>query len=241
MRIPLTDPIWSRLHGPYGVQDVAGTLQRLEVCWDEALAQDLFWERLHHQETLYPVTYAALPWLWHLVARAPARSETLPFLSHVLSCAYRPCTGGAEHLGGVARYAGPSLEAGEHRLDRFDQASQLWVEDLDVLEQLQNWFRAMTPAIAEACLRAVSGTDRYFDAQLLTGPADLQGAPALAMACDMWGAEEPMERILEQAAPATEADRSVATAMADAVAPFNAALAVFLRTWAVSPEDRSHI
>lgn len=59
--IPLDDPVWGVLYGPYGVEDVPGALRRLSEGWDTAVAEDLFWERLHHQETLYPVTYAALP------------------------------------------------------------------------------------------------------------------------------------------------------------------------------------
>ncbi|MEO9516423.1 MAG: hypothetical protein ABJH45_08940 [Paracoccaceae bacterium] len=66
VRIPLTDPIWSRLYGPYGFMDVPSILKSLEKSWDKDLAEDLFWEALHHQDDLYPATYATLPWLMKL-------------------------------------------------------------------------------------------------------------------------------------------------------------------------------
>ena len=88
MKISLSAPIWSRLYGPYGVEDVAGGLRRLQTEWDEEVARDLYWEKLHHQETLYPVTYAALPWLWDMPSCPPSEQKNrLMFFSHVIDCA----------------------------------------------------------------------------------------------------------------------------------------------------------
>lgn len=86
MKIALDDPVWNRLHSAYGVQDVAGPLRKLHDNWDSALANDLFWNKLHHQDTLYPATYAALPWLWPLVGKhAGARSALLGFFAHEIA------------------------------------------------------------------------------------------------------------------------------------------------------------
>ncbi|MGL4236860.1 hypothetical protein [Tabrizicola sp.] len=63
MLIRLSDPIWSRLYGPCGNFDVTGHIGRLLNGWNKAIADELFGDRLHHQESFYPVTYASIPWL----------------------------------------------------------------------------------------------------------------------------------------------------------------------------------
>ncbi len=110
--LPLGHPIWARLYGPHGLQDVAGIMCALSEKWDDQQAQDLFWEELHHQEDLYPVTYATLPWLWNMAISEPAaREEAACFLSWVIRCALaHRASEQSENM----RYRGLSLDAETH-------------------------------------------------------------------------------------------------------------------------------
>ena len=100
MLLALNDPIWERLYGPSGTKNVSSFIARLLEEWDEALARELYWDWLQHQDTLYPVTYAALPYLWQISARENhGEVETLQFFSQVLVCAF---SGPAEALNGLS-------------------------------------------------------------------------------------------------------------------------------------------
>ncbi len=128
MLISLDDFIWPRLYGPYGHEDVAGALSQLARVWDGDVAQDLFWEKLHHQDTLYPATYAALPWLWKFDQEQHTKgAETLEFLSHVLACAV------AQHGGVSATYNGLSLDFRDHHHDWIDDDKYLTPQDMEIL------------------------------------------------------------------------------------------------------------
>jgi hypothetical protein len=70
IKIAFADNIWSRLYGPYGNRSVELQLRMLSEKWDNAVAKELFWEELHHQDDIYPATFAALPWL---VALSPSK------------------------------------------------------------------------------------------------------------------------------------------------------------------------
>ena len=69
MQLSLDDPLWDHLPGAYGVEDVRGPLSSLLEQWDPELSNTLLWDRLYHQESLYPATWAALPWLWQIAGR----------------------------------------------------------------------------------------------------------------------------------------------------------------------------
>ena len=67
---------WGRLYGPYGNRPVNNQLRALSQNWDDAAAKHLFFEELHHQDDIYPATYASLPWLVELTPESePAQEE----------------------------------------------------------------------------------------------------------------------------------------------------------------------
>ncbi|MBT8155533.1 hypothetical protein KMP13_17005 [Epibacterium ulvae] len=128
--------IWRCLPGACGVEDVSSVLNQLLVRWDNGLAEDLFWEKLYHRETLYPVIFAALPRLWNMSETdAQARDRILPCLSHVIYCAF------AEY--GAGRIM---LDTASDAIDASDGAQ--W-------NALKDWLLATVPAINTACLAAV--------------------------------------------------------------------------------------
>jgi len=183
MKLALNDPIWSLLYGPYGVEDVPGVLTRLAQQWDQPLADDLYWEKLHHQEDLYPVTYAALPWLWEV---APKDLKNLSFLFWVLHCvAYThdprdlPAPRGA--------YPGLSnLAADQHNVFQ-QEATMLVTQHSEVLAGLARWCDTHFPVIAERYQNALpdcqSPHDIYY---LMVGPMTLDGAQKVANVLGMW-------------------------------------------------------
>lgn len=90
-RLPLDHPLWEKLYGPYGVENVSDILNGLLSNWDPEIAKDLFWEKLHHQETLYPVTYAAACWLNEIALKhSQSRTAIATFLGWVVYCGMRP-------------------------------------------------------------------------------------------------------------------------------------------------------
>ncbi|WP_107838122.1 hypothetical protein [Metasolibacillus meyeri] len=59
-----TSDIWGKLMGPYGSgENVPVLLQQLTQKYDQEIADELFEEYLFHQNTIYTVTYAAVPYL----------------------------------------------------------------------------------------------------------------------------------------------------------------------------------
>lgn len=183
MLISLTDDIWPRLYGPYGVQDVAGILKTLSHRWDETLASDLFWEMLHHQNDLYPVTFAALPWIWELPNRDP---NTLIFLSHVLFCATGPWGTGCDGTGPRGTYRGLSLALRDHLDDHMPAGQRMINSDMAVLAKLERWFTKHAPLISQTCLGAISDADNYRAAQLSTGFVALNGSHRAATLLNYW-------------------------------------------------------
>ncbi|MEO8530689.1 MAG: hypothetical protein ABI459_05665, partial [Deltaproteobacteria bacterium] len=150
LRLALDSPLWSRLYGPYGVGDVPKALALLSAQWDSAVATDLFWEKLHHQETLYPVTYAALPWIWEF---RPKHDEdglkTLQFLSWVIYCALRNSEG--IDNAGDHHFVGLSQDLADHQHTWLKPAERLQTEDMPFLSDLKVAFMTRVPTICEAC------------------------------------------------------------------------------------------
>lgn len=178
--IGLDDPIWSRLYGPYGVQDVAGQLRTLQATWDEALARDLFWERLHHQETLYPVTYAALPWLLTIAQAHPqARAQVLGFASWVIYCAVSDHPEGCCGTAAGGRYDGLSLDIETHQHDWLPQAQRLVLQDKPMLERLEKQTRRIFDTLESELLAAMDTALPSEAGYLLVGVAAKRGALGL--------------------------------------------------------------
>jgi hypothetical protein len=214
MLIALDDPIWGRLYGPYGVEEVAPPLARLDAGWDADLAKDLFWERLHHQETRCPVTYAALPWLWRFAQRGDAgRAEYLLFLSWVLYCA----TAESEE-----KYRGLTLAPEAHRKAWLDPAVWLTGEDMARLAEIEAWLTETEPAIVEACLDALKEDETAV--HFAIGPVARLGGQELAWSLQMWADGEEEGELPDPAGDPLDA----AAALARRIRPRNATLAGFL-------------
>ncbi len=161
MRLPLSDPIWSRLPGAYGVQHVNTILAKLSTQWDSALAKDLFWEKLHHQGTLYPVTFAALPWIMHIwTPEDDPDVETLFFVSHVVFLA-------APFEFDESSDLRPELQKVSFRVP---EAEELPATDQPALRALAAWFTENATSLSEICLAAAPGrTDREAAALAVSG------------------------------------------------------------------------
>lgn len=106
--------------------------------------------------------------------------------------------------------------------------------DVPVLGQLEEWLTQTAPEIAEACVGLVSSKEPHLGANLLRGPAALMGASALPFALSLWGDQQDMEIIAEEAPAETAEDRSAAVALAAQVAARSPDLAQFLQEWAAA-------
>lgn len=173
MKIVLDDPIWGSLYGPYGVEPVPEILAKLLEGWDEGLASDLFWSKLHHQETLYPVTYAAVPWLWQIAQdQECARTEVLVFLANVISLSRSHDREG--QLNGLPLRNVDQWQAGAVL------KYKLTAQDFAVLGKLEKGYLALESEIAQACLAQALVVDEMTCAWLLKAPAHQAGAADLA-------------------------------------------------------------
>jgi hypothetical protein len=229
--IPLSDPIWSRLYGPYGVQDVNRVLAQLEHVWTAELSNTLYWEMLFHQDDLYPVTFAALPWLWQMVGRRiPPDRDALIFFSMVLLCAGR---GEAGH----GKYLGLSLEVGDHAKAWLPSETRLRPDDMQTLARLEIWFSENAEEIATACLEAVTADDAYAAAVLSAGFCGLRGCDAAANLLQMWADGHDWEEIKEDVTLSAQ-DISTLTALWHRLNDKNSEIDSFIKEYVgLTPHD----
>ncbi|MEK3790938.1 hypothetical protein MKX42_04120 [Paenibacillus sp. FSL R7-0204] len=69
--LDLSSPVWQQLHGPFGpAEAVPGLLQQLQKEFSTEAKDELYWEHLFHQDTIYSSTYAALPYLAELAGQS---------------------------------------------------------------------------------------------------------------------------------------------------------------------------
>ncbi|CAI8867271.1 HEAT repeat domain-containing protein [Brevibacillus sp. IT-7CA2] len=62
--LDLASPIWGKLQGPYGFSDrVPALIQHIQHDYFSEEKEELYWELLYHQNTIYPCTYAAVPYI----------------------------------------------------------------------------------------------------------------------------------------------------------------------------------
>ncbi|MED1785138.1 hypothetical protein P4V43_25290 [Brevibacillus fortis] len=62
--LDLASPAWEKLQGPYGFSDrVPALIQHIQHDYFSEEKEELYWELLYHQNTIYPCTYAAVPYL----------------------------------------------------------------------------------------------------------------------------------------------------------------------------------
>lgn len=209
MKLAFADELWSRLYGPYGNRSVNQLLAALSEEWDSAVAKELYWEELHHQDDIYPATFAALPWLVELSpSRGEAFEETHLFLSHIIHCA---CTGGGTGCDGTGprgKYRGLSTEISDHQHSWIPESEWLTAEDQPVLIKLEQWFSDNCPTITERCLNLV-GSDPLISAYALEGFATLNGSTRVAWSAQMFANGEDIEFIQRELGDFDECDKTV--------------------------------
>lgn len=222
--LPLTDPLWSRLYSAYGLRDIAGPLAVLAQEWDDAIARDLFWENLHHQEDIYPATYVALPWLWDIAQRQDSADvELLLFLSHTIFCA-------SLGDGGRGALRGLSLDAHDHAHRWIDADHHLTQSDMTRLKPIAAWFMQHRDDIAEACL-ARGGVDIWEAVYLGEGRLALDGGFGVIEALGLFTGDHPFDTIIDECPP-TPKQADIALQYAERVAAKHPDLAKFLTRWA---------
>ena len=209
MKIPFSDDIWGRLYGPYGNETVSKQLGLLSENWDDAIARDLFYEKLHHQDDIYPVTFAALPWLLDMVpATGEPIRETKRFLSHVIYCAISEGGTGCDGTGPRGRYRGLSTKILDHRHEWIPQHEWLLEDDRPALVGLEKWFSKNCREIAESCLDLV-GVDLWESAHAIEGFATIHGGERVAWTVNMVADGEQVDVIVKQVGQYDEQDSKV--------------------------------
>ena len=137
--------------------------------WDPEIADTLFWEKLHHQETLYPVTFASLPWLVRIAYQSEGGDvSTTLFLSYLLYLGHR----------GQPREMSARLE--DHAIPRLNEAERLRQEDIPVLDSLWSWFEAHFSELDRRARALIPKTPSNQVGYMLQGPLAQAGSVALA-------------------------------------------------------------
>ncbi|MEP6068631.1 MAG: hypothetical protein ABJ246_22550 [Paracoccaceae bacterium] len=195
MKIDFEDKIWSRLYGPYGNQSVNTQLMALSEQWDNDVAKELFWEQLHHQDDIYPTTFAALPWLVELSpSEGEAFKETHLFLSHIIQCAFAEGGTRCYGAGQIGKYQGLSTEIADHQHSRIPQGEWLTIEDQPVLIRLEQWFSENWSMIAKRCLNLI-GSDLWISAYAIAGFASANGGSRVAQSIQRFAGGEVVDFI----------------------------------------------
>ena len=198
MKLALEDQIWGRLYGPYGNRRVNTLVAQLADEWKTEIAKELFWEELHHQDDIYPVTHAALPWLADISPPdAEGFEEIQLFLSHVIHCANLAYGTGCDGTGPKGKYRGLSTRISDHHHSWIPEHEWLKDEDRPVLIGLEGWFSGNCALLAEKCLDLV-GADLIVAAHALEGFATLKGSERVAFSIQMLAAGEDMQFIHQE-------------------------------------------
>lgn len=228
MKIAFADKVWNRLYGPYGNRSVNTQLMALSEQWDSDVAKELFWEELHHQDDIYPTTFAALPWLVEFSpSKGEAFVETHLFLSHVIHCA---CSEGGTGCGGTGprgKYRGLSTEIADHRHSWIPQSEWLTIEDQPVLIRLEQWFSENWAMIAKRCLNLV-GSDLVISAHAIEGFASANGGSRVAWSTQMFANGEDADFIRRELGPYDDCDTMTVAKLFPYVQERNPELASFM-------------
>jgi hypothetical protein len=231
MKIPFSDPIWSRLYGPYGVEDVNEILQDLQNKWDDEVASDLFWERLYHQGTLYPATYAALPWLVEIAPKY--HIESISFISRVIA---ESKFFESEQSQKRSIFQGLSLDHAFSWLP-----IRLNCQDMTYLKQLEEWFVMERNSLSEMCFQAISKAEDKDVPHLLLGRLSVLSADILSEAVQLWEDGYDVDYILDEVPNPTLNDLSAAEDTADKVRQVAPQLSAFLKEWLIAASERENL
>ena len=69
--LSLTSTKWELLHGPYGNGGhIPSLITSLQQHYDQEQANELYYEELYHQNTIYPSTYVSVPYLVQMALEA---------------------------------------------------------------------------------------------------------------------------------------------------------------------------
>ncbi|MEJ2018412.1 MAG: hypothetical protein P8X51_08970 [Maritimibacter sp.] len=199
MKIAFEEGIWNRLYGPYGNRSVNTQLRTLSEKWDNVVAKELFWEELHHQDDIYPATFASLPWLVELSpSKGEAFEATHLFLTHV-----------------------------NHHHSWIPQSEWLTVKDQPILIGLEQWFSENWPMIANRCLNLV-GSDLVVSAYAVEGFASANGSSRVAWSIQMFADGEDVEFISRELGAYDDRDAIVVAKLFPHLHERNPDLASFL-------------
>ncbi|NHM21092.1 hypothetical protein [Tritonibacter mobilis] len=195
MQLSLDDPLWDHLPGASGVEDVRGPLSSLLEQWDPELCNTLLWDRLYHQESLYPATWAALPWLWQIAGRhADAVAPLFDFFAHLLALAKRAPAS-------YCAYEGLPLSGAD--LGHWHVSTPpAMIPPADALfEALVVWIEPWAVQVCRALNTLIEGADRAQAAHYLRGitawvhPEHESFERALGFLSDGWSIEEMLETL----------------------------------------------
>ncbi|MEX0302878.1 MAG: hypothetical protein AB3N24_10675 [Leisingera sp.] len=232
-KIPFSHPVWTRLYGPYGNQSGPQQLQALVSEWDQHAADALYWDQLYHQQSLYPLTYAALPWLWPL---APRTTGNLYFFSHAAACALSNSDDWDDAPDPQQRLTGLSLVCRRHAHDWIPQAQHLTSEDMGLLAGLERWFLATVPDLATAALAGIDTATTLSEiAALCDAHCSLNSCHPAFAALEMMGGEEPDDVLLEELGPLDLRDREMLLSLAGLMQDSHPGHARHIRTFAQHP------
>lgn len=79
--LTLDDRAWQYLGGPYGIDEsLPEAIAGLKAAYSKELLDDIIWERIYHQNTLYENTFAAIPHLLELVVNSTDAEMQLDIL-----------------------------------------------------------------------------------------------------------------------------------------------------------------
>lgn len=89
LMLTLDDRAWQFLSGPYGIdENLPDAIAELKAGYSKELLDDIIWERIYHQNTLYENTFAAIPHLLELAANgtdAEAQADILCSLAVLIA------------------------------------------------------------------------------------------------------------------------------------------------------------
>lgn len=223
MKLPLNDDLWTRLYGPYGNRSVNDLIAKLVTRWEPDVAAELLWEELHHQDDIYPATFAALPWLLEVTPKSGESFEDAHlFFSHVIYCACAKFEASPR-----GKYRGLSTDISDHHHAWLSEDGWLREEDIPTLLKLEEWFSDNVAKMAVDCLNIVD-EDLTKATYALEGFAAFEGSMNVARAAQMFADGEEKSTIEQEIGLFNDTDTRVVTALQPHIYSRNEEVMAFL-------------